>query len=478
MTAPDRELPLRTQIPAITRRAFLQQIAVASAATLAGCAPSGRNLPETAFAFGPTSAEVTARSALVWFRTSGQSRVKAEYGTDPGFGKTSVTRAVEAGPATDYTVVIELTGLLPNRQYFYRGVALAPDSASSPARGPIGRFRTASETAQEFTFTWSADMEAGHQPFTLFDRIVEKDPHFFLHLGDTMYADRPRERAVSTLAGFRSKHRENRADPHLQRLLASMPVYAIWDDHEVQNDFDRTHPLIPLGRQAFREYWPIRSPSSDATVLYRHFSWGSGADFFILDCRQYRRPKFEIVGPTKTMLGRTQKEWFQESIRASKAPFKFVISSIPFLGSWGLDKWSGYTAEREELIRFFHSERISGVIILSADLHAAADFIGPNGLRQFIAGPIAAWPHCLRHSQLRPHRATGLQFYLCGPFTYGLVTVRPETSPPEAEVQILDSANAVRHQARVHAASAASRVAPSGLHPQSTGHKGLVAPTT
>lgn len=465
-------------MPAITRRAFLQQIAAASAATLAGCAPSGLGVLEPAFAFGPTSAGVTSHSALAWFRTSGPRRVAVEYGLDPGFRKASVTRAVEARPETDYTVVIELTGLLPDRRYFYRGVALAPDLTSSQARGPIGRLTTAPETPQEFTFAWSGDMEAGHQPFTLFDRIVEKDPHFFLHLGDTMYADRPREQIVSTLAGFRSKHRENRADPHLQRLLASMPVYAIWDDHEVRNDFDRTNRLIPLGRQAFREYWPLRGPRSDATVLYRHFSWGSGADFFILDCRQYRSPKFEIVGPTKTMLGRTQKEWFQESIRASKAPFKFVISSVPFLGSWGLDKWSGYAAEREELIRFFRSERISGVIILSSDLHAAAALTGPAGLRDFIAGPIAAWPHCQEDGPLKPHQAYGPQFYLCGPFTYGLVTVRPGTSPPEAEVQILDSANVLRHQARVHATWVATRVAPPGLHTQSTGHKGLVAPTT
>ncbi len=139
-----------------------------------------------------------------------------------------------------------------------------------------------------------------------------------------------------------------------------------------------------------------------------------------------------------------------------QSPFKFVISSVPFLGSWELDKWSGYAYERAELIRFFRSERISGIIILSADLHAAAELAGPNGLREFIAGPIAAWPHCDGKSDIRPHQAEGPRSYLCGPFNYGLVTVRPDASPPEAEVQILDGANAVRHQARVYAQSADS----------------------
>ena len=451
MAVRTRAQPLGPEMLAITRRTFLRRIALLSAGTLAGCATGVATFAPPAFSFGPASAEVTSRSALVWLRAAGRMPVQVEYGLEPGLGSSSVTRAVEATPETDYTAVFELTGLLPDRQYFYRGVLLGAGPIGRLTRGPIGSFRTAPEAAQAFTFAWSADMEAGHQPFTLFDRIIEKKPHFFILLGDTIYADRPRDRAVSTLAGYRSKHRENRADPHLQRLLASMPVYAIWDDHEVQDDFDRTNRRIPLGRRAFREYWPIRSSSDDPTVLYRQFAWGAAADIFILDCRQYRSPKFEIVGRDRTMLGRTQKEWFKHSIRASRAPFKFVISSVPFLGSWGLDKWAGYASERAELLRFFRSERIAGIIILSADIHAAADLTGPSGLREFLAGPIASWPRCQRASGLRPRGADAPQFYLCDTFNYGLVTVRPDASPPEAEVEILDNSNAVRHRARVHA---------------------------
>ncbi len=443
---------------AITRRTFLRQIAVACAGTLAGSAGGGVTWASSGFSFGPASAEATSSSVLVWFRASGRGRVQVEYGLEPGLASSSVTRAIEATLETDYTVVHELTGLLPDRRYFYRGVLLEPGPTGSPTRGPIGSFVTPPEAAKAVTFAWSADMEAGHRPFTLFDRILENKPHFFIHLGDTMYADRPSDRAVSTLTGYRFKHRENRADPHLQRLLAHMPVYAIWDDHEVQKEFDRTNRLMPLGRRAFREYWPIRSSSDDPTVLYRQFAWGAGADFFILDCRQYRSPMFQIVGRDKTMLGKTQKEWFKQSIRASRAPFKFVISSVPFLGSWGLDKWAGYASERAELLRFFRSERITGIIILSADIHAAADLTGPVGLREFLAGPIAAWPRCQRVSDPRTRGADPGQFYLCETFNYGLVTVRPETSPPEAEVRIMDSTNAVRHRARVHARSAGAPI--------------------
>jgi alkaline phosphatase D len=290
-------------------------------------------------------------------------------------------------------------------------------------------------------------MEAGHQPFTLFDRIVEREPHFFILLGDTMYADIPRDAPVRSLSGYRYKHRENRSDVHLQRFLASTSVFTMWDDHEVKNDFDRTNPLIPEGRRAFREYWPVRT--ADPTILYRRFPWGPAADFFVLDCRQYRSPQSEAEGPAKTMLGKLQKEWFKETIRASRAPFKFIVSSVPFLGAWGPDKWAGYATEREELRRFFRSEGISGIIILSADVHAAWDLRGRDGLREFVVGPIAAWPACQLVPDLWPRWKASGQFFICDAFNYGLVTVRSETGPPGAEVQILDGANTVRHRASV-----------------------------
>jgi alkaline phosphatase D len=392
---------------------------------------------------------VTSRSALVWLRARGRSEIRVEYGPDPGLANASVSPPVEATPDSDYTVTYELTSLVPDSEYFYRGVVLPSGPAGEPIRGPVGRFRTAPEAAREFRFAWSGDIYAGSQPFTLFDRIVEKGPHFFILLGDTIYADVPKDRFVPTLSGYRYKHRENRGDLHLQRLLARMPVFAMWDDHEVENDFDGTHPLIPEGRRAFREYWPVRT--SDPAVLYRRFSWGPAADFFVLDCRQYRRPKTEPDGPAKTLLGTVQKEWFKENMRASSAPFKFVISSVPFLGSWGPDKWSGYAAERAELLQFFRSERIGGIIILSADLHAAMDLEGPYGLREFIAGPIAAWPLCQLRKDIRPRLERTGRFFLCDDFNYGLVTVRPEASPPEVEVTILDGSNTVRHRARVRA---------------------------
>ena len=428
------------------RRAFLGSALAAGAGALAGCVPP-TGLASPGFAFGPAATDVTATSALVWLRPRGPARVQVEYGLAADLAGSALTAPLDAGAERDFTATVELTRLQPGREYFYRGVIAG--TAGPTARGALGRFRTPPVGGQEFRFGWSGDMEAAHQPYALLDRVAAQDPDLFLFVGDTIYADAPRDQAVTALPGYREKHRENRDDGYLQRLLARTAVAAIWDDHEVANDFDASHGSLPEGRTAFREYWPVRT--ADPTVLYRRLAWGPAADILILDTRQYRSPNAAPDGSRKTMLGRQQKEWLKAELRASRAPFKFVVSSVPFLGPFGIDKWNGFATERDELKRFFRQERIEGLVFLSADMHLAMDLADRDGLRDFIAGPIGAWPFCRVLPRRGPLRHTE-RFALCDSYNYGLVTVRPEASPPQIEVQIRDGADAVRHSTRIAAA--------------------------
>jgi alkaline phosphatase D len=427
------------------RRAFLESAVAGMAGTLAGCArPAGLGTP--GFSFGPAATDVTATSALVWLRPSGPASVRVEYGLSGDLAGAGLTSPIDAVAERDFTVAVEVTGLEPGRDYFYRGVA-AP-AAGPLARGTTGRFRTPPTSGREFRFGWSGDMDATHQPYALLDRVAAQDLDLFLFVGDTIYADVPRDQAVTTLAGYRAKHRENREDAALQRLLARTAVAAIWDDHEVANDFDGSHPALAEGRRALREYWPMRT--GDPTILYRRLSCGPAADIVILDTRQYRSPNATPDGPGKTMLGRGQKEWFKEELLASRAPFKFVVSSIPFLGPFGPDKWNGFATERDELKRFFRQERIDGLVFLSADMHLAMDLADRDGLRDFIAGPIGAWPFCRILPRRGPLRHTE-RFSLCNTTTYGQIAVRPEASPPEIEVQIRDGEGTIRYSTRITA---------------------------
>jgi alkaline phosphatase D len=428
-------------VSALDRRAFLRALGLAPLVALQGCA--GDLLRATArsqIEYGPATFEVAGHSALVWHRLSAPGRAHIEYAPVGGGAAPSRTPVVTVTADSDLTMTVTLDRLAPDREYQFRAVV---EGATDP--GPLGRFRTAPVAAEEFTFAWSADIEAGHQPFTIFDAMARRAPRFFVFLGDTVYADHPRTSFEPTLTYYRYKHRENRDDRHLGGFLGGMPVFAMWDDHEVQNDFNATNPFIPQGRQAFGEYWPIRG----GDVLYRRFSWGAGADFFALDCRQYRSPQSDPDGPAKTMLGARQKAWLKDGLRQSRAPAKFLLTSVPLQGPWGADRWAGYATERDELLRFLHDEKIRGVIVLSGDVHTAVDIELDGGPREFVAGPLGAWPSCRIAPRIKPLLEASGRFFICDAFNCGLVTVRPQASPPEVEVRYLDAADVVRYTTRV-----------------------------
>ena len=418
----------------ISRRAFLG----GAAATLL----TGRARPASAavLSFGPASFDVTSTSALVWHRTDGPTRLRIEYGTSA----THLDRAklpVSVTGATDFTMVTELTGLSPATPYFYRAVT------AEGAGGVVGHFKTAPVDARELRLAWSGDMEAGQQPFSLLDHVTAFKPDLFLLVGDTMYADIPRDKFKPELAHYRLKHRENRSDGPLQRLLRITPASAIWDDHEVENDFNSTHPALPEGRQAFREYWPVRPPS----VLYRRLAWGPLLDIFVLDCRSYRSRQ-DHTGPGKTMLGAEQKAWLLSGLVASKAVFKIVVSSVPFLVSSRLDSWHGYQDEQLEILAALKRDGVRNVIMLSADIHMAID-VPHDVVHELVAGPIGASPHCSgahAAARLEALQRRGRPF-LCEGMNFGTLTLRPGPRP-EAELSFVDEKGTVRHRRVVVAA--------------------------
>ena len=123
------------------------------------------------------------------------------------------------------------------------------------------------------TFAWSGDLggqqrcRRGAAGYPIFDVMRAQQLDFFLFLGDTIYSDDlcpspPNEPGAdfqaTTLAEYRARHRYQRGAVALRRFLDIVPVYVIWDDHEVRNDFAGPFDSqMPAGRQALREYWPI-----------------------------------------------------------------------------------------------------------------------------------------------------------------------------------------------------------------------------
>lgn len=436
------------------RRRFLRHLGVLALAPLPWSSrPAGAATPW--LTFRPAVFEVTADGALIWMRSDDDATLRVQYVDGDEWTTAKLSAPLRLSQATDFSGVIALENLAPDTFYRYR----IADGEGRPrdAAFAAGSFRTAPRRQRDFAFVFSGDTHARYRPFDLFDVMSASNPHFFIHLGDTVYADSPRSRFRPTLDHYRFKHREIRADTHLQQFLATVPTFAIWDDHEVENDFTAVHPAIPFGRQAFREYWPIRNEPGDASsVLYRRFKWTEACEFFVLDTRQYRDQGEAGAGIGRTLLGQRQLAWLETGLKASAATFKFICSSVPFHLN-GIDKWGGFKAERRQLVEFIESENIRNVIVLSADLHAAADLSNErSGIAEFLVGPIAAplQPAPGSKSQARDLARPGS--YLDDAYNFGLIRISNAGESLILRLEVVDARGQVRYAREITAAGMAA----------------------
>jgi alkaline phosphatase D len=410
--------------------------------------------------------DVTPSSALVWVRGVRSGEVTVDLTAASGDGA-SRRVAVRVRGDDDLTGKAHVSELAPSTRYRYR---VRQDGASAD-----GEFVTAPAETEPATvrFLWSGDLGGGGfcRPaiggFAVFPAMLRHPADFFLFVGDTVYSDVPCDKPgaapggnfrASTLAQYRARHLHNREDAGLQALLRQLSVYAIWDDHEVRNDFaGTTQPLMPVGRQAFLDYWPIATPAEEPGRLYRRVRWGRLLELFILDTRQYRSDNTTPDGPGKTMLGTAQRRWLVDGVTSSTATWKIVVSSVTLSLGTGRperrDGWSGanflgfpqdgagFPTERDAILAAFRARDVRNLVFIAGDVHHA-ELIRHEphpewSFHELIAGPLSATlgrPRPLDIS-LNPHSI----FARGGVFNFGEVTVEPA----HLSVRFIDDTGAV-----------------------------------
>lgn len=451
-------------------------------------------LEKLAFPDGTAVGDITSHSAELWLKTQGPKHIQVEWASLEAWKRMSAmasiqspaarTSSVLTGPETDFTLTVPLENLSPGTRYRYYILVKDPDQRSAPGQrvGAQGEFTTLPDPAVSapVTFAWSGDLggqehcRQGEAGYPILDIIREHKPDFFLFLGDTIYADHvclspPNEPGshfiATTLQEYRAKHHYQRGAAALRRLLETVPVYVIWDDHEVKNNFAGPfEPQMAAGLQAFREYWPIHTDMSEAHQLYRMIRYGADLEMFLLDTRQYRSRNADPDGPAKTMLGATQLQWLLERLASSTATWKVIVTSVPLSipkgggpAVPGYDGWAGGTdgtgfeRERQVIVDAILEQRLTNVIFLGGDIHwVQANLYDPNqdgtpDFHEFVSGPLSAYygRPTAPSAALHPNTLINEGGYE----NFGLVRVTSEAF----EVSILDAFGKARFQYKVSA---------------------------
>jgi len=412
------------------------------------------------FPQGVASGDVTPFSAVLWTRvqpalpnSGGQEAVTVEVALDPAFRRIHFRRTVNAQSNDDFMIKVVALPLLPGQLYYFRWRHVSADSS-------IGTFRTAPapDLSASARFTWTGDSDGTRvaglpawNNFEVFDAVRAEAGDFFIYLGDTIYADSAKRAAPAvTLDDYRAVYKEARGYPSLQGLLQSVSTYAIWDDHEVRDDWSgqTVDPMLYAnGRRSFNEYMPALDidfaiAGCAGAPRFRVFRWGADVELIVLDthtCRSvdaraactypspplpqgtvdfaptlpaaYRDPAFfpplslipnclaAINDPSRTLLGSLQKQLFEDALLASRARFTFVLSPSTIGQTYVIpySRWEGYAAERAEIIRFIGDHHLQNVVFLSTDdhrnlVHQVFDDRPPERAsvaREFVTGPVA-----------------------------------------------------------------------------------------
>lgn len=363
------------------------------------------------FYHGVASGDPTPNKVIIWTRVTpdstfvGPATVEWRMATDTG-----MTNIVQSGTYVtdinkDYTVKVDVSGLLPNKYYYYE---FTYDSLNS-IRGRTKTAPLAMQDSLRFGVVSCANYEAGY--FNVYKVLTERnDIDAIIHLGDYIYeyehtgysynstAGRKFEPAteIITLNDYRTRYSCYKLDDDLIRLHQQYPFIMVWDDHESANDsykdgagnhnsgeglwIDRKQ----ASQQAYMEWNPIRPViPGDNSLIYRKIQYGPLMDLIMLDTRLHGREAQSgttgstVNNPNRTILGADQYQWLSDQLLYTQAQWKIIGQQVMMapltvagIGVNG-DQWDGYPAERNKLISLVLANNIQNVAVLTGDIHTS-----------------------------------------------------------------------------------------------------------
>lgn len=382
-------------------------------------------LRDNPFRLGVASGEPYDNGVLLWtrlaidpFAPDGKGgmpdrnvAVDWQVSEDSGFGKPVASGTTNATPQLGHSVHVEVSGLRPDRVYWYR-------FRTGDYVSPIGRTRTAPApdavlTSLSFAFASCQSFPDGH--YTALRHMAGEDVDFVVHLGDYIYEGsgqgsigRGHLPAAETfsLADYRVRHAQYKSDPNLQAAHAAFPWLVTVDDHDVENNWASEHsqpdnepdqdPAVFLERraaafQAFYENQPLRltsRPNGPDMQLYRRLPFGDLAKVHMVDTRQFRDQQVtdpaDRDDPTRTMLGERQEGWLLDGLARSRTTWDVLGNQIFVMQAdhtdgpdvrYSTDTWDGYTAARQRLLNGVRERGVDNFVVLTGDAHrsVAAD---------------------------------------------------------------------------------------------------------
>ncbi len=412
--------------------------AAAISFTLAGCGAAINHLEESRQATGVKVGEVTSTSAVIWTRiTEAAERrpdgdpargrpektepgetivqldprdlqgsapgaaglVRIQYANNVNFFDPVTTGWVAVDAAEDFTHHFRLEGLEPSTVYYFESQTSNLDDTiwHKPLNG---RFETAPPPEEYGRILFTAVTGQANRDhdapdgFKIYKSMLDLAPNFIVPTGDTIYYDSDAPLATSIdLARFHW-HRMY-SFPSLVRFHLSVPGYWEKDDHDsYHNDnwpgMSREYMGTFNWDQGLQVY-AEQVPMSD--LPYRTFRWGKGLQVWVVEGRDFRSSNRMPDGPDKTIWGPVQKQWLKDTLTASDADWKVLVSPTPIVGPDRTNKGDNHSNtafqhEGDEIRSWFAANLPDNFFIVCGDRHWQYHSVHPGtGVHEFSSGP-------------------------------------------------------------------------------------------
>jgi len=266
-----------------------------------------------------------------------------EYGLAPApySGRTASATFAAGTP-----IEVALTGVQPDKRYYYRMRYREVGTTEFVAREEH-TFRTQRARGNSFTMVVQADphMDENSDPNTYrltLQNELSEGPDFLVDLGDTFMSDKlpqPTYQAVADRAFLLRSYYDT--------VCHSVPLFLSLGNHEGEwgSRLTNSSENLPVWDTLIRKlYYPNPFPNGFYTggtkeekyvglrESYYAWEWGD-ALFVVLDPYWYTPQSPELSGDWSVTLGREQYDWLKRTLENSTATFKFVFSHN-LIGGW------------------------------------------------------------------------------------------------------------------------------------------------
>ena len=244
------------------------------------------------------------------------------------------------------------------------------------------------------SFVWSGDtagqgwgIDEARGGMRTYAAMRNNRPDFFIHSGDTIYADVPlqpevklpdgtlwknlvteeKSKPAETLAEFRGNFKYNLLDRNLLAFNAEVPMFAQWDDHEVSNNWwpgedltgakHRRLRYSETNARCWRRAPAARFTNSCRSARSRPSPAASIARFPTARCStcscstcgaiadRTARAARTSYGPPAYLFGPQQMAWLKRELQNSRAVWKVIAADQPlgliiyedFVRKWGAE---------------------------------------------------------------------------------------------------------------------------------------------